>query len=85
MTKAIHVENNLPALGGRGLRGGGMVRQAHHDHPEPAEGSPPPLNHARFRAWPSPNEGEGVTGLGIKCFHIAMPYAPCAMPWNYPS
>jgi len=49
----------LPSLGGRGLRrelsrtmkGRGMVRRAHHDHPEHVEGAPPPFS--------SPVEGGG--------------------------
>jgi len=28
------------AKAGEGIEGRGMVRQAHHDHPEPVEGSP---------------------------------------------
>ena len=41
-----------------------MVRQAHHDHPEPVEGSPPPLpcgvTEHTPQGEPSPIEGGGV-------------------------
>ena len=50
---------NLPSLGGRGERGGGMVRQAHHecilsmskDHPSPSQRLSEPAAAAGYFTW----------------------------------
>jgi len=48
---------------------GGMVRQAHHDYPEQVEGSPPPLNHVRFRAKSCTLRGAGPL-LGYESYRL---------------
>ena len=65
------------AKAGEGMKGRGMVRQAHHNHPEPVEGSPSPLPcgvsfttpqggpsplRARGSSEPEATKGEGEIG-----------------------
>jgi hypothetical protein len=57
------------AKAGEGMEGRGMVRQAHHNHPEPVEGSPSPLpcgvSFTTPQGGPSPLRARGLSLRGM--------------------